>query len=173
MKNAEGVVNAMIAGGVADSVRVKIYQERNYKVAIHAITLRRADGTLLVPQGVPSASTLETILNEIWGQACIRFEVGRADATLSYDLDGDGKLRDYGDAAEMTIVYGVATADVDVNIYYVNAVASGRRATGSINWVFVGCDGRQVGSTVEAHELGHTQIASNLPHDPAPDNLNP
>lgn len=66
-----------------------VKRPRKYRILIHPV---QADGDILPPQDVPTAASLQTELNRIWGkQANVFFEVIRGpNQVVPYDLSPDG-----------------------------------------------------------------------------------
>ncbi len=153
-------------------VRVKVYKKKPVRLTIHPIILMRRDGTPApAPKNVPTAAALQAALNNIWSQACVEFTVTKTKPrTLAYDVygEGDGKLQDRGPARERAIVLRAADPKADINMYYVNDLASGRSGTTSRNVIYINSDHRMPGSTAEAHECGHTGKLNRLSHAGVP-----
>jgi hypothetical protein len=135
-----------------------------------------ANATNLAPTAVPTAASLQTFLNAVWGrQANIFFTVTRTDAVLNYDLNRDGQLADPPDFVSFDEVdvlrTGAADAGADYNVYYVRVYShpfafadEGRHEA----WVGDAKNGTT--DYVTAHEVGHllgrvTPVHSNDPLD--------
>jgi len=167
------------ANGTSGGLNVAVKRQQTVKIAIHAITQHDGIGPDIPPITVPSASDLQTYLNEVYGpQTNTYFTVVRSDFSVDYDEDStnsnptlsgykDGKL----DLPPAHIAGAVGDEEKRVNdvamdntarfnIYYVHDFVTTSVATGCTffdnhtTWVRDTSTPDHV-FYATAHEIGH------------------
>lgn len=157
-----GIGSSPICSGTGLGITVKPYQ--NITIAMHVITGTSAATT---PTSAPSASALQNYLNTVFGlQTNTYFTVTDSDATVNYDLNGNGKL-DLGPNAntysneELAIKSACYSSSARFNIYFVHAVSCQYGDAAGVtsqphNTAYIGDPTGIVNIlNVTAHEVGH------------------
>jgi len=127
-----------------------------------------ADDTDDPAPSTPPAASLESGLNDIWGQACVEFQVYQCGDQINYDFDCDNLLLCGSTdlSIEENAVQSAKSPLADINVYYVPDTTSPTAVAyvwpSAPHEVFVFTLHRNSPQT-EAHECGHCADLGTLP----------
>lgn len=122
-----------------------------------------ANATNLVPTNVPTAASVQTYLNQVFGQqANLFFSVARSDKIVNYDLDRNGGVPDPAPGAlisdEMLAISAAAKSATNLNVYFVNVMDAPNATTIPVrleSWI-QDAHGAETSENIAAHELAHS-----------------